>query len=37
MGTAGYAYSDSVKGFTMLTGPTVYSSLYSLATAQLAG
>ena len=37
MGTAGYAYSDSVKGFTMLTGPTVYSSLYSLATTQLAG
>lgn len=35
MGTAAYAYTDALKGFEMLSGPTVYSSLYSLATAQL--
>lgn len=35
MGTAAYAYSDSVQGFKLLSGPIIYSSLYSLATADL--
>lgn len=35
MGTAGYAYTDKLDGFSVLSGPIVYSSLYSLATASL--
>lgn len=35
MGSAAYAYSDSLKGFHMLSGAIAYSSMYSLATAQL--
>ncbi|WP_336629778.1 MULTISPECIES: ABC transporter substrate-binding protein [unclassified Microbacterium] len=35
MGTAAYAYSDKLEGFHMLSGAVVYSSMYSLATAQL--
>ncbi|WP_341728452.1 ABC transporter substrate-binding protein [Brooklawnia sp.] len=36
-GTVGFAYSDDVKGFEMLSGPIVYSSVYSLANASIAG
>lgn len=34
-GAAAYAYSDDLEGFEMLSGPIVYSSMYSLAGAQL--
>ena len=34
-GAAAYAYTDALEGFEMLSGPIVYSSMYSLAGAQL--
>ena len=34
-GVAAYAFTDKLQGFEMLSGPIVYSSLYSLATAGL--
>ncbi|MBW1638664.1 ABC transporter substrate-binding protein [Microbacterium resistens] len=34
-GAAAYAYSDALEGFEMLSGPIVYSSMYSLAGARL--
>lgn len=34
-GAAAYAYSDDLEGFEMLSGPIVYSSMYSLAGARL--
>lgn len=36
-GTVGFAYSDDVQGFEMLSGPIVYSSVYSLSNASIAG
>lgn len=35
-GVAAFAHTDALEGFEMLSGPIVYSSLYSLATADLA-
>ncbi|MFC5433336.1 ABC transporter substrate-binding protein [Microbacterium suwonense] len=34
-GVSAYAYTDKLKGFQMLSGAIVYSSLYNLATAEL--
>lgn len=34
-GTAAYAYTDALEGFEMINGPSVYSSMYSLAGAHL--
>jgi ABC-type transport system substrate-binding protein len=34
-GAAAYAYTDALEGFEMLSGPIVYSSMYSLAGARL--
>jgi len=36
-GTVGFGYSDAVQGFEMLSGPIVYSSVYSLANVTIAG
>lgn len=35
MGTTAFAYTDALEGFGMLSGPIVYSSIYSLESARL--